>query len=296
MNHFSSYLDFGLGGSNTNSTDYFSLCDTMETLTQDDYWKGLAEKFLLDSNSTSAVVDVFCNAWIEEGSSPTTSSHGFSSILKNPMAQTIGWTVIMMLKTVFLEGQLDHWQGASRTLTIGSTLVPFGMASWGILQAMIEANGDANDNSIREPLSGATIATMIWNSIVHTPLVRSWVLATVGWAIFHNIVMGKLRSSKLLASIEQLPGIVAGLFSIACWILDEQTVAKWMLGNNQTTLSPNALQVYAMLMHNAANIVLAWYSYAYAIRGMLGANRFTSFPCFLVVALAAKVATSGYVL
>jgi hypothetical protein len=245
--------------------------------------------YLFDGNSTAAI-DTFCDAWIDDGSSSSGNADVIApaEIWNHAMTKTVGWTIVMLLKTILFERKFDRWSGIYRFLNLGSTFIPFAMAVWTIYNAM----GEVGEGGGSKEEKASTTATMmiLWRHVVNTPMVRNWVLTGLAWALFHRLVFGKIRSSKVFTTIEWVPGILAGILSLACWIVDETSVAAIFLG---AEVQPNTLLIYATLMRWAANTVTSWYCYAEIVTRVFGTNRFTSFPWYLMAVYAGRIVTSG---
>ncbi len=271
-----------------NSTNSFSF--TMSDVIGDE-WLDLAEQIFYDGNATAAI-DVFCNAWVDDG---TFSKHGVgeitsphTTIWNHTMTKAIGWAIIIVLKTIFFEEKFDRWSGAYRFINLGSTLFPFTMAMWSIFVAM----GEAGEGQIikEEPISKTDVIMTLGKYVVNTPGVRNWLLTGVAWSVFRYTAFQKKKSSKTLSVIEWIewiPGIMSGILSLLCWIFGETTIAASLLGRD---LQPNTLLVYAKLIYWVSNINTGWYCYAGIVRSLLSTNRFTSFPCFLLVVFAGRIA------
>jgi len=244
--------------------------------------------YLFDGNST-ATIDAFCDAWVDD-SSPSSGDANLvtpAAMLNHAMTKTVGWTIVMVLKTVLFERKFDRWSDIYRFLNLGSTLVPFAMAIWTIYNAM----GEVGEGGGSKEESASTIATMmiLWKHVVNTPMVRNWVLTGLAWVLFRRLVFGNIRSSKVFTTIEWIPGILAGILSLACTIVDETSVAAIFLGGD---VQRNTLLLYATLMRWVANAVTGWYCYAEIVTRVFGTNRFTSFPWFLLAIFAGRIATS----
>ena len=245
--------------------------------------------YLFDGNST-ATIDAFCDAWVDDGSSSSGDANLLSpiAIMNHAMTKTVGWTVVMLLKTVFFERKFDRWSGMYRFLNLGSTLVPFAMAIWTIYSAM----GEVGDGAGSREQSASTIATMmiLWKHVVNTPTVRNWVVTGLAWALFQRLVFGNIRSSKVFTAIEWIPGILAGILSLAFTIVDATSVVAIFLGGQE--VQPTTLLLYATMLRWVTNAITGWYCYAEIVKRVLGTCRFTSFPWFLLVVFAGRIATS----
>jgi len=253
-----------------------------------DNWKSLAQHYLFDDNSTA--MDIFYYTLFGDSytSGIATDAVVAPAIWNHAMTKTVGWTIFMLLKTVVFERKFDRWSGMHRFLNVGSTLVPFAMAAWTIYNATSEEGGGKEDEA------STTSTTMIlWKYFVNTPMVRNWVLTGLASVLFHHLVVGRIRSSKAFTAIAWIPGILAGILSLACWI-DETAVAAILLGGQEESNTIVLLR-HATLMRWAANTIAGWYCYAWILKGVFGTKRFTSFPCFLLAVFAGRIATSGRV-
>ena len=255
---------------------------TMTELITHDDWKALAQHFLCDQDGTSTV-DTFCNTLIQDASSQQIG------LWNHAITKTVGWVVVLLLKTIFLEQPFDRWSGTYRFLNIGSTLAPFGMAMWTILEAFDEVSG--ND----EPLSKFDILLTLGKNIAATSRVTNFIFTALAWRIVHRIAFRTMHSSKVYSTIELIPGIMSTILSMACWIIGETTVATMLLGFEGEP-SSNALLLYSKLIQYASNAITGWYCYAWMVNAMFGKNRCTSFSWFLFVVVAGKFALSGSIL
>ena len=262
-----------------------------------DNWIHLAHQlFSFDDNSTS-IIDAFCDAWKGGPSSangtvvPPPSSTAISDYV---VTKTVGWTIIMILKTILFERKFDRWSGMYRVLNIGTTLVPFGMAAWTIYDTAMDRNEEESDDKTSSSSMTASMIVMnLLNFIVSTPVVRNWILTGLASVLLNCVLFGKIRSSKPFAKIAPIPGIIASLLSVACWITDETTVASLLLGTN----NPKMLLVQARVLRWTANTISGWYCYAWIVKRIFRTKRFASFQCFLfVVAATTIITTSGMVL
>ena len=259
---------------------------TMTELITPDDWKALAQHFLCDQEGTSAI-DTVCNTLIQDVS----SQH--IGLLNHAITKTVGWVVVLLLKTVFLEQTFDRWSGTYRFLNVGSTLAPFGMAMWTILEAFSEASSGESGND--EPLSKFDIILTLGKHIAATSRVTNFIFTALAWRIIHWIAFRTMRSSKLYSTIELIPGIMSTILSLACWIIGETTVATMLLGFDGEP-SSNALLLYSKLIQYASNAITGWYCYAWILNTMFGTTRCTSFSCFLFVVVTGKFALSGSIL
>ena len=275
---------------NSNSTNS-SLISISDVISDD--WKTMAQQFLYDGNGT-AVIDYFCNAWVGDGSSPNIAANtGVAphvAIWNHAMTKTIGWTMVMLLKTMLLEQKFDSWSGAYRFLNLGSTLVPFAMAMWSICTAINEAGeGEANKE---ESVSKTDAILILGKHLATTPAVQTWVLTGFAWSLFHRLAFRRIRSSKTISKIEWIPGLLFGFLSLSCWVVGETTVAAALLGG-EGDLHPNTLLIYGKLLQWMSNAITGWYCYAWMLNTVFDTRRFSSFPWFLLVVLAGRTALLG---
>jgi len=253
-----------------------------------------AQQLLFGGSNTSATpIDIFCEAWVggtaENTVGVTTTP---AAIWNHALAKTVGWTIVMLLKSIFLERKLDRWSGTYRFLNLGSTLLPFAMALWTIAEAMIlTGGGDTAD----DPLSTTATLKALGGHVASTPAVRNWALTGLAWFLVRTLVVGKLRSSRVVTTIEWIPGILAGFLSLACEVTGDTTIAGLLLGAGEEDLPPGTLLLCGTLLRWAANTITGWYCYAWMVRMTFGTTLFTSFPCFLLVFGAGRIATVGHV-
>ncbi len=278
MSTISLFSNAVAGSNSTNST-------MPELITADD-WKALAQHVLCDGDGTSAM-DPFCSIWMNNVSSTGVDNPPHVALWNHAITKVVGWVVVLLLKSVFLEQAFDRWSGPYRFLNVGSTLIPFGLALW----TMLGAFGDIGDgeSGSDESLSKYDAFLVLGKHIATTPKVVNWVFTAIAWRITHRVASRHMRSSKILSAIEWMPGMMAALLSSACWILGETTVTTMLLGE----LNSNALLLSSKLIQYGSNTVTGWYGYAYLVNAMLGTNRCTSFSWFVVVAMAGKFALSG---
>ncbi len=261
------------GSNSTNST-------MPELITPDD-WKVLAQHFLCDPYSTSTI-DTICYTWIQDSSSA--AQH--VALWNHAITKTVGWVVVLLLKTVFLEQTFDRWSGTYRFLNIGSTLAPFGMAMWTILEAFDNVGNGESSNE--EPISKFDVLLALGKHIATTPRVTNFIFTALAYRLIHWIAFRTMRSSKMYSAIECIPGIMSTILSLACWIIGETTVATMLLGF-EGELNSNALFLYSKLIQYASNVITGWYCYAWMVKAMFGTNRCTSFSWFLVFVVAGKL-------
>ncbi len=254
-----------------NSTNSSSL--TMSDVIGDHDWRGLAEQLFYDGNATAAI-DVFCNTWVGHDSAPKTMNPKVA-IMNYAMSKAIGWTIVILLKTIFFEEHFSRWSGASRIINLGTTIIPFGLATWSILVAMSEARTE--NNSREEMVFTADVLMTLGKHLGNHPGIRNSLLTGFAWTLFHHCS----RFSKTLKFIHWIPGIMSGIFSLSCWIFGETKMVTPLIGED---LSPNTLQVFSKFMYWFSNTVTGWYCYAEVVKAVFRTDRFTSFRCFLIVA------------
>jgi hypothetical protein len=259
-----------------------------------DDWKLWAQELLFDDNNNTAnPIDIFCEAWVGGTADNTVGVTATpAAIWNHALTKTVGWTIVMLLKSIFLERKLDRWSGTYRFLNLGSTLLPFAMALWTIADAMILAGGG---DSADDPLSSTATLKALGSHVARMPAVRNWALTGLAWFLVRTLVIGKLRSSRMVTTIEWIPGILAGTLSLACKVTDDTTIAGLLLGAGEEELPPGTLLLCGTLLRWVVNTITGWYCYAWMVRMAFGTTLFTSFPCFLLVFGAGRIATLGHV-
>ena len=244
----------------------------MSDVIGDHDWRGLAEQVFYDENATAAI-DVFCNTWLGHVSPKTMNPK--AAVMNYAMSKAIGWTMVILFKTIFLEEHFSRWSGASRIINLGTTLIPFGLAVWSILVAMAEVKTEEINRG--ELVFTTDVMMTLGKHLGNHPGIRNSLLTGFAWALFHHCA----RFSKTLTFLQWIPGIVSGIFSLSCWIFGETTMAASVIGED---LNPNTLHVFSKVVYWFSTIVSVWYCYAGVVKAVFRTDRFTSFRSFVIVA------------
>lgn len=287
-----SALDF-YTSTTSEGSDYFTNNSTTSSFTMselvinDDWMINLADRLLFNGNGT-AIMDAFCDVWACSGKISGGGGVAASAILTNQaVTKTVGWTILLLLKTVFFERRFDR---IHRFLNLGSTLVPFAIAAWTIGNAMVREGNNDNNNNNKEDDDRTKMMMIFWNQLFSdtSPMIRNWIVASLVSIFVHNLVLGRGRSSKLFATIQWIPGMLAVILSLACRLFGETTLIKIMMEEND--MQPGTLFLSSTLLRWTADIVTGWYCYAWIVSRVFGTNKCTSFPWFLMAVVAGRIA------
>ena len=193
----------------------------------------------------------------------------------------IGWTVMMLFKNLFLQKKSSRWSGVARLLTFGSNTVPCAIIAW-LVYNIAYSRVFSIDDAKGEGAEGEDEVSFL-KYFTNTAMVPNYFVTGL-ISVILDMMFRRIQTSKIVSTLVLVPGILAGIISLAFWI-DKSAIASVLLGEEHN-------DNHAILIKWMAYLLAGWYCYAGVMTQIPGCKKFTSFPCFLLV-IFIVAATSG---
>ena len=261
--------------------------------------KSLSQLFF-DRNSTTALLGTIkClqDNWVESSykgdtagiTSPTTmiNEENWNQMIQiaGPGGCMVGWMVMLLFKNHFLQKKSNRRSGVARLLNFGTNSVPVATFVWlacNIAYSMIFSNNDAKG----EGGEGEDEINSFVKYFTHASMFPNYFVTGI-FSVILDMVLRRIQTSKIVSTLLLLPGVLAGIISLAFWI-DNSSMSSLLLGAEYN-------DNHAILIKGMSYILAGWYCYACVVTQIFGCKKFTSFPCFLLVIFIGAATTSGMI-